>query len=303
MIKLGCHVGNSGRDMLVGSVHEALQYHANCFMLYLGAPQNSFRKPKSEWNIEPYLRILNENHIAPTDVIVHAPYIVNLAQGDEEKRKFAVELISKEVKGTEAIHAKYIVVHPGAHVGQGIEVGIQRIAKSLQEILEQTKDTSVTICLETMAGKGTECCSKFEEIKQIMDLVQNERIKVCFDTCHTWDSGYQIVEKYDEVLKHFDDLIGLDKIKVIHLNDSKNECESHKDRHENIGFGKIGFDTLLRFAMDERFHFIPKILETPYLKKDKGSKESYPPYLEEIEMIQTQTFHKDWIENKLKNPM
>ncbi len=286
-MKLGCHVSNNGHEMLVGSVNEAIKYQANCFMVYLGAPQNSFRKPMNEWNIEHFLKILKDNKINNEDVIVHAPYIVNLAQQNEDKRKFAVDFITSEVLGVEAIKGKYIVVHPGAHLGVGIEEGCKIIAKSLKEILNNTKNTNVHICIETMSGKGTECCSKFNEIRMILDDVNDERLNVCFDTCHTWDSGYDLVNQYDEVFKNFDDIVGLDKIKVIHLNDSKNDLSTHKDRHENIGFGKIGFDTLLKVANDERFINIPKILETPYIKIGD---DSFAPYKEEISMIKKGIF-------------
>ena len=286
-MKLGCHVSNNGHEMLVGSVNEAIKYQANCFMVYLGAPQNSFRKPMNEWNIEQFLKILKDNKINNEDVIVHAPYIVNLAQQNEDKRKFAVDFITSEVLGVEAIKGKYIVVHPGAHLGVGIEEGCKIIAKSLKEILNNTKNTNVHICIETMSGKGTECCSKFNEIRMILDDVNDERLNVCFDTCHTWDSGYDLVNQYDEVFKNFDDIVGLDKIKVIHLNDTKNDLSTHKDRHENIGFGKIGFDTLLKVANDEKFINIPKILETPYIKIGD---ESFAPYKEEIAMIKKGIF-------------
>lgn len=296
-MKLGCHVGNSGDKMLVGSVVEALSYNANCFMIYLGAPQNTYRKEIERLNIPEMTAIIKENNIKAEDIIVHAPYIVNLAQSDEEKRSFAVEFISKEIIATDKVGARYIVLHPGAHVKMGEEVGLNNIVKSLKEVLENTKDTKVSIALETMAGKGSELCYKFEHIKFFMDEVKSNRLVVCYDTCHTNDAGYDYINDYEGVLAEFDKLIGLEKIKVIHLNDSKNELGARKDRHENIGFGKIGFDALMQFVRDKRFKDIPKILETPYVK---GEKEDYPPYKYEIEMIKSGVFDSDLIEKIVK---
>ena len=294
-IKLGCHVGNSGSEMLLGSAKEALSYNANSFMLYLGAPQNSYRKPLSELRIDEYKEILNQNNINNENVVVHCAYILNLAQPNEEKRQYAIDFVINELRGTSAIGAKYLVVHPGAHMKDGVEIGCERIADSLMKILEETKDLDTVICLETMAGKGTECCSKFEEIKYIMNKVGNDRIKVCLDTCHIWDSGYDIVNDYENVIKHFDEIIGLDNLKVIHINDSKNVCESHKDRHENIGFGYIGFNTLSKFIYDPRFEDKIKILETPYVKVNE--KQELPPYKYEIEMLLKNEFNKELLED------
>lgn len=296
-MKIGCHVGNSGDKMLVGSVTEALSYNANCFMVYLGAPQNTYRKEIERLNIPEMTEIIKENNIKAKDIIVHAPYIVNLAQSDEVKRSFAVEFISKEIIATDKVGAKYIVLHPGAHVKMGEEVGLDNIVRSLKEILEITKDTNVSIALETMAGKGTELCYKFEHLKYLIDEVKSDRLVVCFDTCHTNDAGYDIINDYDGVLNEFDKLIGLDKIKVIHLNDSKNITGARKDRHENFGFGTIGFETLMKFVNDKRFKDIPKILETPYVKDGKGD---FPPYKYEIEMIRNGVFDQELIEKIVK---
>lgn len=288
-MKIGSHVANNGTEMLIGSVKEALSYNANSFMLYLGAPQNSFRKPISEFNIPQYMEILKNNNIDPQNVVIHAPYIINLAQPDEEKRQFAIDFITSEVIKTAAIGSKYIVIHPGAHMKDGTELGLGRIAESLKSIIKNTSDVDVVLLLETMAGKGTECCKNFEEIKTLLELVDSQRVQVCFDTCHTFDSGYDLVNNYDEVFNNFDKLIGLDRIRVIHVNDSKNDVGSHKDRHENIGFGNIGFKTLSKICHDERFSNVIKILETPYIENMEGEK-TYPPYKEEIEMIRKNTF-------------
>ena len=296
MMKIGSHVSNNGDEMLIGSVKEALSYKANCFMIYLGPPQSTMRKDASRLNINEMRMLIDKFNINIEDVIVHAPYIVNLAQPDPEKREFAVNFITKEMKTMAKVGCKYMVLHPGAHMNMGVDKGLELIADSLKKILNNTKDDSTCIALETMAGKGTECCSKFEEIKKLIDLVDSERIVVCFDTCHTHDSGYDIINDYEGVLKEFDELIGLDKIKVIHLNDSLNTLGSHKDRHANIGFGNIGFETLLRFVLDERFKDVPKILETPYVKEEK---DSYSPYLYEIEMIRNGVFDEELL-NKIR---
>lgn len=289
MIKIGCHVGNSGSEMLIGSVNEAIKYDANAFMLYLGAPQNSFRKPITQLNVPEYLKIMNQHNLNTEDVIVHCAYILNLAQPNDEKRQYAIDFVIKELRGTHDIGSKFLVVHPGAHMNLGVEEGCKKIAESLKIIFEKTADIDTVICLETMSGKGSECCSKFEEIKMILDLVNNERLKVCLDTCHIWDAGYDIVNNYEDVINHFDEIIGIDNLKVIHVNDSKNIYASHKDRHENIGFGNIGFETLNKFIHDDRFKDIPKILETPYV--EYNDKIKLPPYKYEIEMLKKGQFN------------
>ena len=299
-MKIGSHVANSGTKMLLGSVQEALSYKANCFMIYLGAPQNTYRKPIDQMNVEEALTLAKENNIHPHDIIVHAPYIVNLAQQDDEKFKFAVKFLSEELKKTDLIGAKYMVLHPGAHVGSGSNVGINRISNGINQILDLTSNHNSIIALETMAGKGTECGRTFEEIAAIIDQVDNkDRIAVCLDTCHINDAGYDIVNNYEEVIDEFDKIIGLKYLKVIHINDSKNPLGAKKDRHENIGFGNIGFDTIVKICNDERFKDIPKILETPYIEVSKDY--SIPPYKEEIQMIKDGLFIqniKEMIKNK-----
>ena len=297
MMKIGSHVGNSGDLMLEGSVKEALSYNANCFMVYLGPPQSTIRKDISRLKINEMKELLEINNIDINDVIINAPYIFNLAQPDNEKRMFAVDFITKEMQNMALVGAKYMVIHPGAHMKNGIDNGLELIADSLKKILEKTKNDNTVILIETMAGKGTECCSKFEEIKKLIDLTGSKRIGVCFDTCHVHDSGYDIIYEYEKVLKEFDEIIGLDYIKVIHLNDSLNDCGTHKDRHANIGFGKIGFNTLLKFALDPRFNNIPKILETPYIK---NGDDSYPPYFHEIKMLKSEKFNDNLI-NEILN--
>lgn len=298
-MKIGSHVANSGIKMLLGSVEEAISYNANCMMVYLGAPQNTYRKPLDQMNVEKALTLAKDNGINPHDIIVHAPYIVNLAQQDSEKFNFAVKFLSEELKKTDLIGAKYMVLHPGAHVGSGSHIGVNRIANGINQMLDLTSEFNSVITLETMAGKGTECGRNFEEIAAIIDQIDNkDRIAVCLDTCHINDAGYDLVNNYENVINEFDKIIGLKYLKVIHINDSKNPLNAKKDRHENIGFGHIGFDTIVKICNDERFKDIPKILETPYI--DITDDLSVPPYKEEIKMIKEGFFNpniKDIIKN------
>ena len=299
-MKLGCHVSNSGKEMLLGSVNEAISYDANCLMVYLGAPQNSYRKDVKDMNIPKFLEALKKHDIGNEDVIIHAPYIINLAQIDEDKRKFGVEFISREIITLGIMKAKYIVLHPGASLDNSLEIGISQIIRSLKEILDNTKDSDAVICIETMAGKGSEVCFKFEHIRTIMDEIKSSRIKVCLDTCHTFDSGYDWVNNYEEVIEELDTVIGLDNIKVIHMNDSKNILGSRKDRHANIGYGNIGFLTLSKICHDKRFSSIPKILETPYVEDEEGNK-VFPPYKHEIKMLKENKFYINLIEEIKSN--
>lgn len=301
-MKIGSHVSNNGLKMLVGSVEEALSYGGNCFMIYLGAPQTTYRKDVEQLNYQKALEIAKQNGINPEDIIVHAPYIVNLGQKDDEKFNFAISFLAKELAMVGKVGLKYMVLHPGAHVGNGENFALDRIADGINEILRLTSNDNTVIAIETMAGKGTECGKTFEEIKRIIDSVHDKtRIGVCLDTCHIFDAGYDIVNSYEDVINEFDSVIGLEYLKVIHLNDSKNQLGSHKDRHENIGFGNIGFNALLKVLNDKRFEQIPKILETPYVSVSKL--ESYPPYKEEIEMLKKQTFNENLKEEVIKNHM
>ena len=287
MIKLGCHVGMSGKEMFLGSVKEAISYNANTFMIYTGAPQNTRRKPVEELRIEEGWALMRENGI--DEFVVHAPYIINLGNTVKpETFELAVEFLQLELERTQALKCKTLVLHPGAHVGAGTDVGIRQIIKGLNEVFSQDKDGKVNIALETMAGKGTEIGRSFEEIAAIYDgVTYNERLRVCFDTCHTSDAGYDVREDFASVIEQFDRIIGKDQIAVFHINDSKNPLGAHKDRHENVGLGTIGFDTLYRFVSDERFANVPKILETPWIKPEDDPKNPIPPYKEEIEMLQS----------------
>jgi deoxyribonuclease-4 len=294
MIKIGSHVSMSGKKMLLAASEEAVSYGANTFMIYTGAPQNTRRKKIEDLNIEAGTKHMLENGI--TDIIVHAPYIINIGNAVKpETFQLGVDFLRSEIERTAALGAKQIVLHPGAHVGEGSEIGIKKIIEGLNEVL--TKEQNVQIALETMAGKGSECGRSFEEIAQIIEGVTlNEKLSVCFDTCHTHDAGYDIVNDFDGVLNQFDKTIGIDRIKVFHINDSKNICGASKDRHENIGFGHIGFDALNYIVHHDQFKDIPKILETPYVGTDKNNKQA--PYQLEIDMIKRKEFDAE-LQNKL----
>lgn len=288
MLIIGSHVGYKKDSGLVGSVKEALSYNANTFMFYTGAPQNTKRLPIDLEKVKEAEQLMKDNKIAKENVIVHAPYIINLATDDLEKREFSCNFLKEEIKRVETLGFSYLVLHPGSHVGAGTDKGIQNIADSLNKIID--KDTKVVILLETMAGKGTEVGKNFEELESIISRIkQKENIGVCLDTCHINDAGYDL-NYFDKVLDSFDKIIGLDKLKCIHVNDSKNIMGSHKDRHENIGYGHIGFDNLINIIYNKRLDNIPKILETPYIDK------TYPPYKYEIEMIRTKKFNKNLID-------
>lgn len=289
VLKIGSHVSMSGSKMLLAASEEAISYGANTFMIYTGAPQNTRRKKIEDLNIEAGRAHMEVNGIE--EIIVHAPYIINIGNTTNPNTfELGVRFLTSEIERTEAIGAKQIVLHPGAHVGAGTEEGIKKIIEGLNEVL--TGKEKVQIALETMAGKGSECGKSFEELAMIIDgVTHNDRLSVCFDTCHTHDAGYNIVEDFDGVLKQFDKTIGIDRLKVLHINDSKNERGMRKDRHENIGFGHIGFEALNYIVHHPQLADIPKILETPYVGEDKNNKK--PPYKFEIEMILSKKFNED----------
>jgi deoxyribonuclease IV len=284
MLKIGSHVSMSGKDMYEGSVNEAVGYGATAFMVYTGAPQNTIRKAISDLNIDGAKAAMAKAGLSFSNVVVHAPYIMNLANPDPEKRAFAKRFLTEEIRRTHAMGADQIVLHPGSAVGKDRDMAITWIAEGLFEVLSLTSETPVRIALETMAGKGNEVGKTFEELRAIIDrTADNSRLSVCFDTCHTHDAGYDIVGDYEGVMRHFDEVVGLERISVIHVNDSKNVRGAAKDRHENIGFGHIGFDALMGVIYDSRFESVPKILETPYI-------EGHAPYGHEIAMIISRTF-------------
>jgi len=290
MLKIGSHVGMSGKKMLVGAVEEAMSYEANTFMIYTGAPQNTRRKPVEELNIEAGWELMKENGF--DEIIVHAPYIINLGNTVKpETFELATEFLAEEVRRSEAIGAKTIVLHPGAHVGAGEEAGLQRIVEGLDMVLRE--DMNITIALETMAGKGTELGRSFEELAYIINHVKlSDKLMVCFDTCHVHDAGYDIVNDFDGVMAEFDRIVGVDKIAVFHINDSKNVVGARKDRHENIGFGEIGWTALEYIVHHTDYSHITKILETPYVPILETDQKN-APYKHEIAMLRSRVFDKD----------
>ncbi|MGM9944609.1 MAG: deoxyribonuclease IV [Lysinibacillus sp.] len=289
---LGSHVSMSGKHMLLGASEEAASYGANTFMIYTGAPQNTRRKSIAELNIMNGLFHMKENGIS--NIVVHAPYIINLGNTTKpETFELGVTFLQEEIKRTAALEATQIVLHPGAHVGAGVDAGIARIVEGLNEVL--TDEQPVQIALETMAGKGSEIGRTFDELARIIDgVTHNERLSVCLDTCHVHDAGYNIVEDFDGVLNEFDKIVGIDRLKVLHINDSKNVRGAGKDRHENIGFGEIGFDTLKYIVHHPQLMHLPKILETPYVGADAKNKKA--PYKVEIAMLRDGEFRPQEIE-------
>lgn len=287
MLLIGSHVGFKKDTQILGSLEEALSYGSTTFMFYTGAPQNTKRCEISDELTLLALNKMKDTDIDYSKVIVHAPYIINLANNkDPDKFMFSVRFLQEEVERCSKLGIKNMVLHPGSHVGLGIDEGISNIVTGLNMILD---NSDVTILLETMAGKGTEIGSNFNEIKKIINGVHNkERIGVCMDTCHMNDAGYDLTD-FDKLLNYFDEVVGLEFLHCIHINDSKNGKSSHKDRHENIGFGTIGFDTLISIIYNERLSDIPKILETPYVGE-------YAPYKYEIEMIKNKKFDHNIIE-------
>lgn len=294
---IGSHVSMSGKKMLLQSAEDAASYGESTFMIYTGAPQNTRRKPIEELNIEAGKAYMAEHGLS--NIVVHAPYIINLGNTTKPQNfGFAVNFLREEIVRATALGAKQITLHPGAHVGAGVDAGLTQIIKGLNEVLE--KDQVPQIALETMAGKGTELGRTFKELATIIDGVTlNEKLSVTLDTCHTHDAGYNIREDFDGVLEEFDKIIGLDRLKVIHINDSKNPQGSHKDRHANIGFGTIGFDALCKVVHHPKLAELPKILETPFVGEDKKDKK--PPYKYEITMLKKKEFDPQLLEKILAN--
>lgn len=280
-MKIGSHVSMSSPNYVEGSIQEMLSYDADTCMIYTGPPQNSRRVPIEKLKIKEAQKLLHENKKSIHDIVVHAPYLINLANTlNLDTYQKSVELLKSEIKRCDAIGSDYLVLHPGSHVNAGSDVGIASIIKGLNEACSD--EQNCFLCLETMAGKGSECGRTFEEIKAILDGCQFSKVGVCLDTCHIHDGGYNL-DDFDEVLRQFDKIIGIDYLKVIHLNDSKNGKGSHKDRHENLGHGTIGFDNLVKVAHHPLLEGKPIILETPYI-------DNKPPYKEEIEMLRNKKF-------------
>mgnify|MGYP004504521457 FL=1 len=281
---IGSHVSFNKNDQLMASVKEAISYNSTTFMFYTGAPQNTNRSPIDDFKTVEAMDLMKENNIDIKNVIIHAPYIINLA--NPKNLDFGIIFLKEELERASKLGVSYLVLHPGSHVGLGVEEGIKNIIFGLNEVLENYHGNTM-ILLETMAGKGTELGRNFEEIKSILAGIKfSNRVGVCLDTCHLNDAGYDI-SNFEKLLEEFDKVIGIDKIHCVHVNDSKNEKNSHKDRHENIGFGTIGFDSLIKVIYHEKLKDIPKILETPYIDGN------FPPYKQEIEMIRNQKFNQN----------
>ena len=259
-IKLGCHVGMAGKDMFLASAREAASYGANVFMLYTGAPQNTRRKEIFELNIDAGWEYAHEHGI--NEIVVHAPYIINLANTVKpETYELAVEFLEKEIVRTAAMKSRILVLHPGSHVNAGEQAGIAQIVKGLNTVLNQNDD-DVFIALETMAGKGSELGCSFEELKAIYDgCLYPDKLRVCFDTCHVSDAGYDLIHDYAGVMDEFDRILGLDQIAAFHINDSKNPCGAHKDRHARIGEGHIGQEALIRVVQHPALKDLPFYLD------------------------------------------
>ncbi len=290
---LGSHVSMSGKEMLLGASKEAASYGANTFMIYTGAPQNTRRKSIQELNIPAGLEHMKENGMS--NIVVHAPYIINLGNTTKpETFQLGVDFLKSEIERTAFLEATQIVLHPGAHVGAGVDAGIAKIVEGLNEVL--SVDHPVQIALETMAGKGSEIGRNFEELARIIDgVTNNDRLSICLDTCHVHDAGYDIVNDFDGVLNEFDKTIGLDRLKVLHINDSKNVRGAAKDRHENIGFGEIGFEAIKYIVHHPQLVHLPKILETPFVGTDAKNKKA--PYKLEIAALRSGEFTEDLLDS------
>lgn len=292
MMKIGSHVSMSAPDFILGSVREAISYGANAFMLYTGAPQNTRRRDMEELKIKEALVLMDQEGIEQSSLMVHAPYIINLGNCQKAKTfDLGVEFLRKEIARVQAIGSTTLILHPGSHVQAGLDKGLDKIVEGLD--LAMNNIGNVNIAIETMSGKGSEIGFQFEHIQYIVDHVANPtHIKVCMDTCHLHDAGYELGD-FDKILDEFDSLIGLERLVCIHINDSKNSKGAKKDRHANIGFGEIGFDKLNAIVHNPRLEEVVKILETPYV-------EDCPPYQYEIAMLKAGIFNPHILEDIVK---
>ncbi len=285
---IGSHVGMGGKEMFLGSVKEAISYGADTFMVYTGAPQNTRRKEISELRIEEGHAMMKEYGIEK--FVVHAPYIINLGNSaNAETFELAVRFLRVEIERTKAMGGCTLVLHPGSHVGEGVDAGISQIIKGLNEVLDA--ETAVTIALETMSGKGSELGRSFEEMARIYDGVAcNNKLRLCLDTCHLHDAGYPVREDFDRVLASLERYFPVNQVACVHLNDSVNVLGASKDRHANVGFGEIGFEALVRIANRSEFSEIPIILETPYVPREGSKVREFAPYKRELQMIRDGQF-------------
>ncbi|MCR4662784.1 MAG: deoxyribonuclease IV [Endomicrobiaceae bacterium] len=275
MLSIGCHL--SASNGYTAMAKQAIEIGANTFQFFTRNPRGFKAKDIDEQDVKDFLEIIKENKFA--EILAHAPYTLNPCSADKRVRELAKEIFIDDLKRMEYTPNNMYNFHPGSHVGQGIDTGIKIIADTLNEVLK--KEQTTTVLLETMSGKGSEIGSKFEELKQIIDLIElKDKIGVCLDTCHIYDGGYDIVNNLDEVINEFDKVIGLEKLKAIHLNDTKNPFASHKDRHEKIGEGHLGIDAISKVINHPKLKNLPFYLETPneiegYAKEIKMLKEAY----------------------------
>ena len=279
---IGSHV-SFGKDQLLGSAKMAASYGANTFMFYTGAPQNTIRADINDNLIDRAKEFMQENNIDINNVICHAPYIINLANKEKvESWNFSITFLKNEISRITKMGINYIVVHPGNALKLDKMEALANISEAINYIIYE--NTLPMILIETMAGKGSECGVNLYELKEIYNNINlKDKVGFCLDTCHLNDSGVDIA-KFDDYLIEFDNEIGIDKIKCIHINDSKNIIGVHKDRHANIGYGTIGFDNLINVIYNPKLKDVPKILETPYIN-------DYPPYKFEIDMIMSKKFN------------
>lgn len=271
---LGSHVSYKSKNYLLDSVKETIEYNGNCFMVFTGPPQNFARKEIDKTLVIQAHELMKEHNLKKEDIVVHAPYLINLASPKKSTRELGLRQLILEINRTAEIGSKLLVLHPGSALDLDRDLAVDNVIMHLNEAIEKT-DNDVIVCVETMAGKGSEVGINFAEIsKMVLGVKNKDRIGVCLDTCHMHESGIDISNP-DKVLDEFEKYLDLSYVKVIHLNDSKNPIGARKDRHENIGYGHIGFDVLVEWAHNKRLENIPKILETPY-------RDNKPIYKQEI---------------------
>lgn len=292
---IGSHVSmNKQQNYLLGALNESLNNNANAMMIYTGPPQNTIRVSTEQFFIPEFYQQLKEHHFDINNIIIHAPYIINLANTTNPNTfEIAVEFLKKEITRADEIGIKTIVLHPGSAVGAPEQVGLDRIIEGLNLVL--TPNQKAKIALETMAGKGSELGTNFTQLKYIIDNVKlNDKLGICWDTCHMHDAGYRLTEALDDIIIEFEQLIGLNRLLCLHINDSKNSFNAHKDRHENIGYGYLGFETLLKIIYHPKLDGMIKILETPYVGEKNHA---FAPYKDEIAMIKAKHFTHPFQQN------
>ena len=282
MLYIGSHVSFNKDTQLIGVVQTAIENDANVFMFYTGSNQSTLRFPIDKSLTDKAHQIMLEHNIDREKCIIHAPFIINLANNsDERKYQFYIDFLKQEIDRCIALGINNLVLHPGSHVKVAKEEALLSVSNGLNEALKENQN--IKILIEFMSGKGTEVGSTIDELKTILEnVIYKDKVYICLDTCHINDAGYDL-NNFDEFLNEFDQKIGIDKIKCIHINDSKNNLGAHKDRHENIGYGTIGFQTLINIIYNKRLESVPKILETPFINDQS-------PYKTEIKIIREKKF-------------